>query len=363
MKYKRYLYGGQLVIFLLLSTSVYAQQMVVNFAQSEGKTIAADRLQFSNILIEVEMKNPFYKAPSDNEKFIEAPLDNEEFIKTMTPYEVIFKLCSSDDGKESLQAIRYSPFKSSNFYPLFGEEPFCLPPQSDSSLRVGMVSWDQIQLLKNPQDDPFDSNLTRYQSSVLKFNPETLKLEDNGESFYLDFDPYRQVTILLHWTNELLDLDAHLTQVGEPSHLYRDNHFILDNTSAAKLVWQEENGDILEEPPLFEPNTEIVTLTSFVTGQYQFSVHHFQGNGNIASSGAEVGIWINNEYPFDGPDLRFLPPPRKEGVDNDGSLEEWRVFEIREVVIDGQPKMRLSPIQNYKAKVTPEDIGRKGDRS
>lgn len=342
MKHKYYLCGISLVALFFFSHFVVAQ-LVVDFSQSiggvfdeYGTALAWDKVRINHVMVLTEVKNPFN-------------LDRSEFM--MMPYDVIFKACLVE-GKSALQAIKYRPFDLMEFYPLFDQDPPCQEIQqldfSESCVMV--INGDDVQI-NNILGGYFGPKDT-----IFKFDPFRVALVENEVTFVTSqlLLP-NQIKISIDWSNEWLDLDAHLTGPA-PGILADYNHepnrfhvyFGTKNNEVSSLH-TDEFGDTKPEEITIYPPPNVHRLRA---GVYQFTVHHFKGRGNIAESGAEVRLWIYNNPAHDQPDYRFKPPIDSYGI-LVGEMDIWNVFDLH-VAEDG--RVTICPKQRYNSGINPSEV-------
>ncbi len=121
--------------------------------------------------------------------------------------------------------------------------------------------------------------------------------------------------ITLTWDENPYDLDAHLynkSPSGTEQHIYFD---VREGYENGKMVCQLDYDDIDSYGP------EHITLTTTNGKPYYFFVHHFEGQGTLASSGAKVTIEQGN---------RLIAEYNVPASGGDGVI--WNVFAIK----DGQ---------------------------
>ena len=350
MKLKRFFHQTSLVIILLLCNVAYAQDIKVNFNLIDSFGIAQNKIQLQNVV--AEMPSPVDETNPDCD----------------------VKYYTQDFGNIFLKAC---PFKSGKLLYLMPiltiEEPHCGAVKgvnfSNSRSFGGDVNIMYISV------DMFEPDLDDFREVVAtyKFDPQDLKLTP------VFLPSPREVKISLDWGKKPRELDAHLTgpERGRPSsykneldrfHLYSGNKdttnvAILENKPQPVSVEVDEDlnepqsststadDEDLNEPQdststaddedLNEPQTptgadnekssakpQILTIIpppkakTLRPGLYRISVHHYAGNGTIASSEAEVHLQID-----DWPKQVFTPPP-DDSKKLDGYLDSWTVFEL-----------------------------------
>lgn len=90
-----------------------------------------------------------------------------------------------------------------------------------------------------------------------------------------------QLRFVLTWNAEPRDLDSHLwLPPTTPFHLFFSRRGDLNACPFANLDIDETNG--------FGP--EVVTISNFQPGQYEYVVEYFSGSGTLATSGAQVQV-------------------------------------------------------------------------
>jgi len=401
MKYKRYFYGGFLVALLFLSHSSFAQNMVVGFAEIQGRGIAPDRLQINHIQVDITIPDPLIR-------------DQPRVITLF--YDIQFKVCQIGDRLQLMPILTFP-------------EPFCEPGKVDlNNSEISGTAIDSVQITRRVDDqnittaflfDPITLHLVeritpeevacaklRVQvvntftsqpvpfalvgvgQSIQQANaegvlevapliPQPLVVSSNQEGFdlaqqsielscnqdnfmVLNLSPPKEVRISLDWANEQLDLDAHLTgpapgapgsYFNEPDrfHLYFGNKNVecVDNHCRAQLFIDE----VLETKPenlLLSASPGAATLG---VGAYRFTAHHFNGSGSLTESGAQVRLWIGNR-----PEMIFTPPPVEQAVGElaHDRMDIWRPFKL-EVGEDGTVKVER-PNKDYASGINPSEV-------
>lgn len=321
MNYKRYLYGGSLTVLLLLSSLTLAQTMIstVSFGEVNGRGgIFPDRpdiLQINRVRVDTLIK----------------PLFEAERTETVY-YDLLFKACDFA-GTVYLQPL------------LTAEEPACSSAAMDfggSFIPEFGAEFDKVRF-DNIRVD------TDYRSITFKFDAIMLRLVQI-------LNPPQQVVISLNWGEHPRDLDAHLTgpepgamgtYFNEPDrfHLYFANRCVFVESACMASLEVNEFSDGKPETVRIFPPVGMVTLRP---GNYRFTVHHFVGIGDIASSNAEVRVWVGNEperlftpIPGNWIDDHYALPP---GLAGEGQGDVWKVFEL---VITDDGSVIILPTEHY----------------
>lgn len=342
MNYKRFLYGGNLIVSLLINSFIYTQAYSVpdqstpevdfRFASGSG-LFEPNKFQLDNILFNIETRRPF----------------DGLYEWKWLPYQVVLTACINPEGQY---------FLKSTFEQATDCQDSSLLDFSQSQLTT-IINNDRL-IISNiqQQDDP----LALQKTMIFRYEP--FNLAESWDPIEW-LGPIRQITIELEWANNSwLELDAHLTGNTENNpdarfHLYSEN--LHPSGVIAQLNWQNELGERLEQPPFFEPSHEIATVNNPVWGVYRFSVYNW-GGGNIADPEANVKVrlkvygWGGNEAE---PRLELLFMPRRPKdywvAEARGSV--WTVFEA---LVDARG-ITVWPKQEYATNYSPGDI-RKGER-
>jgi len=324
MNYKRYFYGGGLIIALLLSHVVKAQTLEIDFSEINGFGIAANKVRIDNILVRQITINEL--APNGTLATSYLGLD--------------FKACLFHDG---------------NFYltPIFEEEPLCqreVEGVDFSRTRALGRSLHEVQLNHIITQTP--------KHTILRFNPETLELVYSHEVF-----PPKQIVISLDWANNA-DLDIHLSapiipHSPERFHLYFGNK----STDISSLyigdgLFEARPEVITITPPLVpapEPEQLPIPAATLRAGVYRLMVHNFILENNFLDARAIVTVKIGEE-----PEQVFAPPLPPENVNALSAVETgiWEVFELQ-IADDGM--VTLLPLQRYQHNRSPHEIRRRPD--
>ena len=124
------------------------------------------------------------------------------------------------------------------------------------------------------------------------------------------------VRVTLLWGDEPRDLDSHLTLPGDPrEHLYYGN----PSLEHARLDTDDTDGH----------GPEVVTLYELHNGTYRYCVHHYAGEGDLASSEASALMIVNGLGIY-----AETPPGGSEGPD-----DVWQVWDFD---VDNQQVMAVS---------------------
>jgi hypothetical protein len=249
MKHKHYLSGSSLIVVFLLFSQLAVAQLVVDFSQSiggvfdeYGAPLAGDKVRMNHVLVltQVVIKNPFSQDYSEYQE--------------MMPYDVIFKACVFD-GKNALLAIKYRPIDGTDFIPLFNPEPPCQQTWLNFSNSCAMaLNRDDVQINNISEGYPEAKN------AVFNFDPFRIALVENEASLVTTERPLpNQITISVNWSNDWLDLDAHLTgpAPGIPAdYNHESNRFHVyfgTKTHEVSNLYTDEFGDTKPEKITISP--------------------------------------------------------------------------------------------------------------
>lgn len=179
--------------------------------------------------------------------------------------------------------------------------------------------------------------------------------------------PPKEIWISLNWSEEQIDLDAHLTgpdpgaketyyNPADRFHLYfgNKNFTCLEQRCTAQLHTDE----------VIETRPEILVLSTpengvlLQPGEYLFAVHYFEGPNrplepiHLQNSGISVELHIDGEAAH-----VFTPPPLDLGKGDqlaNTRLDTWYPFKF-EVLSDGNIWVN-PPLTNYAMNVNPHEI-------
>lgn len=307
MIYKHYLHGTCLFIWLLLSSLSYGQSFKVELSEAYGHGVSPDMVQINHIRV-----------------ILQAPIEQAGVV---IYYNILFKACQFDYSRQYLVPILYE-----------SQQIDCLASERDfSQSEVSNLGLDRILLKVNPLDPA-----TRI---VLRFYPDTLQLMSIIPT------PPRYIRILLSWGKQPYDLDAHLTgpapglsasYKNEPDrfHVYFGN-----KNSDVSIIYTNMFNDTQPEEVVIFPPPGQQTLRA---GIYRFTVHNFAGGDNIAQSGAQTYLWLE-----DSPAQLFTPPLVETGNFSGENMDSWVVFELH-VTNDGM--VTVVPIQRYDWQINPSEL-------
>ncbi len=155
-----------------------------------------------------------------------------------------------------------------------------------------------------------------HKSAILETGPLLLGQEYNVGDIVLDA-PLIQIT--LTWGETPSDLDSHLT-----ARLSGNNTFHVYYSQRGSLGFEPYSNLDTDDRDSYGP--EVTSISRLRQGTYRYSVRHFSGIGNIASSGAQINMIIPGLGVY-----RFTPPSNQMN-----GTDIWRVFGI---VIDSTGKV------------------------
>jgi hypothetical protein len=122
-----------------------------------------------------------------------------------------------------------------------------------------------------------------------------------------------QVRIVLTWGANPSDLDAWLTGPTSSGGRFSVGWESPGNCNTSPFVCLP-----VDDTTGFGPET--IWINQQLPGVYRYAVHHFDGTGSIATSGARVEVYISNQLVG-----TFTPPP--------GGGDWWTVFELSNGVV------------------------------
>ncbi|MCW4044211.1 MAG: hypothetical protein NWE94_01675 [Candidatus Bathyarchaeota archaeon] len=164
-----------------------------------------------------------------------------------------------------------------------------------------------------------------HKSTVFQAGPLVQNEEYNVGDIVIDA-PVIQITLTWGLTPE--DLDSHLAAKldgGGTFHVYYWEEGSLTSTPFANLDTDDTDS--------YGP--EVISISKLRPGTYQYSVRHFDGEGKIATSNAEVNLVIPNKGIY-----RFTPPSNQPS-----GTDIWIVFSM---VIDSTGKVTtVNTINSY----------------
>ena len=199
----------------------------------------------------------------------------------------------------------------------------------------------QHSLPSTPEDGTFDIETVcataTVQASVGEQTSNTVNISCEGSGGTDVGDlllsvPY--VTITLSWGSEPRDLDLHLAIPSEGgwTHLYYPS----------RGTWVE--GALLNTDDTTSFGPEIITVIQLHDGVYRASVHHYAGEGTIASSEASAFLTVR--------DLGVFPLEPPSGAT--AAKDVWRMWDI---TVTGGKVTQVSLINDYLHGVDAGDLG------
>ncbi|WP_069472377.1 hypothetical protein [Candidatus Marithrix sp. Canyon 246] len=331
MKYKRYLYGGLLIISLLFSALVKALDIRVDFRQSSGFAIENHNIQINNIKVSWLQADPF---------------DSEKRIWVATPFDVIFRACQFEDQTQ-LQAIQSRVSGTEDFasfydllYPCNNQLDF------NNSYIEGFPDKENWITVNNIRY--FD----RHQGKIIHYNIDyEFNIQDLtfNQRHVQEAKPPRSIDILLNWEQEPRDLDLHLTgpTPGAIEGFANDKdrfHIYFAEDNKKNDVAELDNGKFGNAKPeklrIFPQHNQ----QHLRAGLYRLIVHHFKGDGDLSQSGATISIKIDNQR-----EKIFLAPEHLATP----QMTAWRVCDF---LISEDGMVVIVPIQNYQFNISPSEI-------
>jgi len=316
---------------------VSANEMKIDFSQTQGFGVAMERVMIKNILVEVVIQNPF------------------------------------DPTHPTIQSLSYDvPFRfdraSMHLVPeLGGASTDTSPNRTCATLTVlvnnavnGLVLSGAAVMVDNDHSASTDSQgnavftglpagAVQINASSPNYNPsarnESLACGDNRVAFSLS--PTRvqdgglaanEVRVILNWGENPADLDAHLTgpQPGlAASTINEADRFHI-------YWWAQSSSDgvaVLDVDDMTSFGPETVTISPpagagyLRPGIYRYSVYQYEGSGTLADN-ATVNLLMG------GNSRTFTPPAGQLS----GPDDIWTVFELS-VATDG--RITVLPVNTY----------------
>lgn len=336
MKYKRYLYGGLLIISLLLSGLVKASEIIVDFSQSSGSAIEHkhNNLQINNIQVSWLQQDPF---------------NSEKLITVTTAFDVIFRACQVENQTQ-LQAIE-SRISDTQDFALFYE--VILPCNNLLDFNNSYIKsfpdkkkWITVNNVR--YYDPHQGKTIHYNVDY-EFNVQNLTFNQRQ---FTKAQPPKNIEISLNWGEEPRDLDLHLTgpAPGATESFANDKdrfHIYFAEDNKKNDVAELDNGKFGNAKPeklkIFPPHNQ----EDLRAGLYRLIVHHFKGDGDLSQSGATVNIKIDDER-----EKIFLVPIQPSDV-RTLQMTAWIVCDLL-ITEDGM--VTILPIQQYWFNISPSEI-------
>lgn len=335
MKYKRYLYGGLLIISLLFSGLVKALDIRVDFRQSSGFAIENQNIQINNIKVSSLQEDPF---------------DSEKNIWVATPFDVIFRACQFENQTQ-LETIEYRVSGTEDFA---SYQDLLLPCNNlldfNNSYIEGFPDKENWITVNNVRY--FD----RHQGKIIHYNVDyefnVANLTFNQRHVQEAKSP-KNIDISLNWGDQPRDLDLHLTgpDPGAIEGFANDKdrfHIYFADANKKNDVAELDNGKFGNAKPeklkIFVPDKQ----QHLRAGLYRLIVHHFKGDGDLSQSGATITIKIDNqrEKIFEAPEQ--LPPAVRTP-----QMTAWIVCDFW---VSEEGMVVISPIQKYQFNISPSEI-------
>ena len=302
--------------FLLLSGPAQAQ-LSVDFTNSSGYGLEANKVMIENIRVDQTLANPF--DPSRPE--IVSTTYNIPWTFNYDSVALVPDLDISVEVNDSTQCAALDVYVTSS---TTGQVISGAQVQVGSSYALtdsnGLASFTGLT-----------SGSAQIEANAVDFaegtRPATLSCE-TGTSLGIALNPlsgegaltHHEVRIILSWGENPSDLDSHLT--GPTS----TNDGTAGDTDRFHTYYSSRSGDVavldVDDTSSYGPETITITppegSSILRPGLYRYSVHHYSGSGTISTSGASVTL----QY---GSTTRYFSPPA--GAQGDEDL--WTVFELQ----------------------------------
>jgi hypothetical protein len=333
MKYKRYLYGGLLIISLLFSALVKASDIRVDFRQSSGFAIEGHEIQINNIQVSWSQLDPF---------------GSEKLIWVATPFDVIFRACQFEDQTE-LQAIDYRVSDTQDFAPFYQRLYPCRNLLDFNNIYIeGFPDKENWITVNNISFYDRHQGKTIHYNVDYEFNVQNLTF---NQRHVKEPRPPKNIEISLNWGEQPRDLDLHLTgpSPGAAETFANDKdrfHIYFAEANKKNDVAELDNGKFGNAKPeklkIFPPHQQ----QHLRTGSYRLIVHHFKGDGDLNKSGATVNIKIDNE-----PEKIFLVP-----IELSQEVSNMTAWIVCDFFINEDGMVVILPKQEYSLNISPSEI-------
>lgn len=418
MKYKRLIYGGIFTASLLLNCLVVAEDnMKIDFSESYGNGIAVEkdgkpqlnRVQINKIRVDtiITIENPFGAPGTKNittyynvlfksclthtgqQYFIpllatEEPLcevDNpaalsHSIVSGAAPDRVQLYTATADHLAITYFVLNLAPLGLMQDLPLSSQACANLQVRAIHALTQQPIPFAQVTLgtITHPTNaDGFiqidnllanrvllgvaqDGFQTHWQEVNL-----TCEHDNRLDMPLSPSPPPKSLRIILDWTNEQLDLDAHLvgpdpglpeTYFNPPDrfHLYFGNKSVdcVEKYCMAEIHYLDEFTESKPETITLLPPTGSQVLRP---GTYRVVIHQFRGSGSLIEAGVTVRLQIEGQ-----PEQIFTPPPLAQATGElaGNRMDIWRPFKF-EVKNDGSVVVS-PPKKDYSTGVNPSEV-------
>jgi len=341
-----------LIILLLTSVNSFAagNDFAVDFSSSSGFGISSQRFQINDINVDFSAVNPLTGEASVVNQVVNVIWQWDQEGLCLRPVSVT----SSDDtatctGNLEIQvtdALTGSPISGATV--TIGSQVQTTSQDgiahflnlSEGSVQVNVVAQGYL-----PQDTAVAVVCNENTGAGVSLLPANDQGVAQGD-----------IRIVLTWGVNPEDLDSHLTgPMSESSdspmentnrfHVYYDERNNCDGSPCDLLIpaWLD-----VDDTSSYGPETITITKVngSFIPGRYRYSVHHYLGSGNIATSGAVVKIFQGDEL------LRTFYPPTNAPADL-GDKWVWTVFELN-ILPDGS--LSIAEVGTYQGPASADDV-------
>jgi len=317
------------------------QAQTIDFSETSGYGVSEDVINIENIRVDIVVSNPF---------------DSSRPQIISNSYMVPFRFDSStlhlipdlggyvDEGDTNLQCASLTLSVSNAFTgdPVPGALA-AVGTHSEATDSSGSVTFSNLTAgTASVRVTANGFNMTDQVVTLSCADPASIGLALNPASGDGSLQP-SEVRAILTWGENPSDLDSHLTGPDASSsgstadetnrfHLYYGNRSSCCDVATLDV---DDTSSYGPETVTIMPNSGDSTLRA---GLYRYSVFHYSGSANLATSDATVRLVFGN-----GNERTFTPPTDGSTLSGtNGDL--WTVFEL---MVDSSGSVTVLPVNTY----------------
>ena len=346
-----------LIVLLLVSVNSFAagNDFSVDFSSSTGFGISSERFQINNINVDFSAVNPLTGEATVINQVVNVVWQWDQQGVCLRPVSVAgsddTSTCTGNLEIKVTNALTGSPISGATV--TIGNQVQTTDEDGTAhflNLSEGNVQVNVVASGYLPQDTAVAVVCNEDTGAGVSLLPANDQGVAQGD-----------IRIVLTWGENPEDLDSHLTGPMAGSSDVITTFPPMENTNRFHIYYAEPNNcdgspcdtsipawlDV-DDTTSYGPETITITKINgnFIPGRYRYSVHHYSGSGNIATSGAVVKVFQGSQL------LRTFYPPTNAPADL-GVDWVWTVFELN-ILPDGS--LSIAEVGTYQGPVYDNDM-------
>lgn len=344
MKYLKCAIAG-----ILISSFTAAYAMEIDFSESTGFGLDADRVQIKHIRVDTPVTNPFDPSrPQIYSVYYDVPFIFDTATLHLVPN--LGGAQQTDDPNRvcaNLSVLVNSAF-TGEVLPNASVAVNGINAVTDTE---GMVSFSNLVAGETTVSAAIVNFVSENSVKNLACGANNVTLALNPASGSAGAVEANQVRVVLTWGTDPSDLDSHLT--GPAPDLSESSR---NEAGRFHVYFSDDVADVasldVDDTDSFGPETITISpptgASSLRSGVYRYSIHHYAGATTMES--AVVKLYLGNSPP-----RTFTPDAL--GLNGDNDL--WTVFEL---TVDNAGRIGVLPVNAYSSDVAPASSVRSGSR-